>query len=323
MKTPRVTVLMPVYNGAKFLSEAMESILVQSFTDFEFLIIDDASTDTSVALIETYKDPRIRLIRNPENMGISATLNKGISLASAGLIARMDADDISYPERLQKQVDFFDAHADCVFVSTWARIVDQGGIARHTERYNLRFYYYNMTFSCWIYHPTVMYKKSAVVDAGGYRSTYAEDYDLFWQMQRRYRLHHLEEVLLDYRVTDQSLHQVLKKKEYDDAMLWQIGRNIRYYAGDAVLLDGEEMDFLRFDVEGILRDGRLSKIVGVFRKLRVITEKILESPNPNLVKGDVEEAWYYRRRHMLKQVGRGLSWPKVVGLRLALMFWRV
>ena len=106
MVTPRVTVLMPVHNAGQFLNEAIDSILNQSFKHFEFLIIDDGSTDNSAAIIESYRDPRIRLLRNDRNMGITPTLNKGISLASCELIARMDADDISHPSRLQKQYGF-------------------------------------------------------------------------------------------------------------------------------------------------------------------------------------------------------------------------
>ena len=99
----RLSVLMPVYNAEKFLAEAIDSILQQSFSDFEFIIIDDCSTDSSVAIIESYKDVRIRLYRNDSNSGISYSLNRGIELATTELIARMDADDVSYPQRMQIQ----------------------------------------------------------------------------------------------------------------------------------------------------------------------------------------------------------------------------
>src|SRR5688572_25142970 len=113
MNTPCVTVLMPVYNAEKYLKEAIDSILQQTLTDFEFLIIDDGSTDASVRIIRSYADSRIRLVQNETNAGITVTLNKGIELAKAPLIARMDADDISYPMRLQRQYDFFLAHPYC------------------------------------------------------------------------------------------------------------------------------------------------------------------------------------------------------------------
>src|SRR5215212_7675082 len=100
---PALSVLMPVYNAEKFLREAIDSILSQSFTDFEFIIINDGSTDSSCDIIRSYEDKRIVFVENEKNLGITATLNKGIKLAACELIARMDSDDISYPERLQKQ----------------------------------------------------------------------------------------------------------------------------------------------------------------------------------------------------------------------------
>jgi glycosyltransferase involved in cell wall biosynthesis len=107
MITPLLTVLMPVYNAEQYLPEAIDSILQQTLEDFELLIIDDASVDSSVQIIRNYTDKRIRLIINETNLGISATLNKGIELCCTELIARMDADDLSYPTRLPKHYVYF------------------------------------------------------------------------------------------------------------------------------------------------------------------------------------------------------------------------
>ena len=101
---------MPVYNGATYLNEAIDSILNQTFNNFEFIIIDDASTDDYVKIIKSYDDPRIKLIVNKKNIGQSATLNKGLELARGKYIARMDQDDISMPERLKKQMGFMDEY---------------------------------------------------------------------------------------------------------------------------------------------------------------------------------------------------------------------
>jgi len=109
---PKVTVLMPVYNAEKYLKEAIGSILGQSFSDFEFLIINDGSTDSSVKIIKSYDDPRIRFIANEKNLGVIPTLNKGFALAQGEFIARMDADDISLPKRLELQADFMDKHPE-------------------------------------------------------------------------------------------------------------------------------------------------------------------------------------------------------------------
>jgi len=168
MPTPLVTVLMPVYNAERFLSEAMDSIVGQTLTDFEFLIIDDGSTDRSYEIIRSYKDDRIRLVQNETNLGITASLNKGIQLARAALIARMDADDISYPDRLQKQYDYLTSHPDCALLSTFARVITEDKQTVYIERTNSHYFYYNLTFATPIYHPTVMYVKIAVQDVGMY-----------------------------------------------------------------------------------------------------------------------------------------------------------
>ncbi|PKM79101.1 MAG: glycosyltransferase family 2 protein, partial [Firmicutes bacterium HGW-Firmicutes-13] len=116
---PLVTVLMSVYNGEKYLNKAIESILDQTFADYEFLIIDDGSTDNSLEIINLHHDPRIRLIINPENYGLTKTLNIGICLAQGYLIARADADDFFEPTRLEKQIDFLQKHQDVDVVGTW------------------------------------------------------------------------------------------------------------------------------------------------------------------------------------------------------------
>ncbi len=113
-KFPRITVIMPVYNCELYIKEAIDSILNQTFTDFEFLIIDDASTDKTVSIIKEYKDFRIQLIEKEGNKGISDSLNYGLKVAKGEYIARMDGDDISLPERFVKQVTFLDSNPDVI-----------------------------------------------------------------------------------------------------------------------------------------------------------------------------------------------------------------
>src|ERR1700726_1508117 len=116
---PTISVLMPVYNAERYVAEAVESILSQTFADFEFIIIDDGSKDRSLAILEEYaaRDPRIRLVSRP-NTGIVKALNQGLALASGELVARMDADDIAMPERLAKQRDYLADHPECVMVGS-------------------------------------------------------------------------------------------------------------------------------------------------------------------------------------------------------------
>ena len=196
-----ITVLMPVYNAEKYLKESIESILNQTFKNFEFLIIEDGSTDSSVEIIRSFSDPRIRLIQNEKNLGITATLNKGIELASSELIARMDADDISLPERLEKQFDYFQKNPECALLSTAVRRFNSEGTKNKIMEHNLEHFYYFSIFNTWIKHPTVMYKRSAVKEVGKYSRTYAEDFNLWSKIIRKYNFYHINEVLLDYRIT--------------------------------------------------------------------------------------------------------------------------
>jgi len=119
---PEVTVLMSVYNGSKYLAEAIESILHQSYTDFEFLIINDGSTDLSEKIIKSYNDRRINYIKNNENIGLTRSLNKGLCLARGKYIARMDADDISMPDRFKEQVDFMEKNENVVACGTFIEL---------------------------------------------------------------------------------------------------------------------------------------------------------------------------------------------------------
>ena len=108
--SPKVSIIMPVYNTASFLKEAIESILSQTYSNFEFIIINDGSTDSSKSIIESFNDPRIKVINNEHNIGIIATRNKGLTYAQGEYIACMDSDDISLPTRIEKQVKYFLTH---------------------------------------------------------------------------------------------------------------------------------------------------------------------------------------------------------------------
>ena len=123
----KATVLMPVYNAEKYVAEAIDSILNQTFNDFEFLIINDGSTDNSLDIIKSYDDPRITIINNETNLGLSHTLNKGIELARGEYIIRMDADDISLSIRLEKQIEFMDSNQHIGICGSWIQTFDKSG----------------------------------------------------------------------------------------------------------------------------------------------------------------------------------------------------
>src|SRR5690349_21842942 len=314
MVGPRVTVLMPVYNAERFLREAIDSILQQSFRPFEFLIIDDGSTDGSAAIIESYRDPRIRFVRNSRNMGITPTLNKGIALASCELIARMDADDISHPQRLQKQFGYMKRNPACALLSTWARVVTGEGKFVRLERYRNNFYYFNLTFECWMYHPTIMFRKSAAEDIGMYSMPYSEDYDFFWRMSTRFKIANLAEPLVDYRISPTSLNTVLKKTENEIANQRNVVRNIRYYLGDDFSVSEPVLECLRHNFRPILSDYRREHVCQALDVLEKVTQKILQTDNVNRDARSIVRARYFKRRFILQEIAKAL--PVMQGVEL-------
>ncbi|HEY0743696.1 MAG TPA: glycosyltransferase [Chryseosolibacter sp.] len=323
MKTPKVSVLMPVYNAERFLREAIDSILIQTFEDFEFIIIDDGSTDSSVDIVQSYVDPRIRFFKNEVNLGISETLNRGIRLASCELIARMDADDVSYPHRLQKQVDYMQAHPNCALLSTWARVITHDKRFVRLERYRSKFYYYNLTFECWMYHPTIMFRKQPVEAVGMYSMRYSEDYDLFWKVSTAFEIGNLAEALVDYRLSPTSLNTVLKKEEYDIANEHNVLRNIRYYMGSDFKISKPVLECLRHNFEPIVALQSVDEILEALKVLSSITDKILTYQNPNRNEEDVRGAHYFKRNFIVAQVCRQLPRKKAIELLLKTHSWMV
>lgn len=204
--TPLVSVLMPVYNAERYVVEAVESILNQTFTDFEFIIINDGSTDRSLEILQLYarQDKRVRLISR-ENQGLVKTLNEGVDLAVAPYIARMDADDISYPDRLFKQVNFLNEHPNYVVVGSRTQLIDEDGdplslFSLHTTHKEIDLAHLQGRGGA-IAHPAAMFRKNEFNAVGGYRLEFihAEDLDLWLRMAEVGELGNLPNLLLDYR----------------------------------------------------------------------------------------------------------------------------
>lgn len=211
MKKPKITVLMPVYNAEKFLREAIDSILNQTFKDFEFLIINDASTDNSKKIILSYEDPRIIYAENKKNLGVTKTLNRGLKLTKAKYIARMDADDISLPERFEKQVEFMDKNQNLGLLgSSWILIDEAGKKKQFCKAYKGR---QAVHFMC---HGSVMMRKKVLEKVGYYRKIfkYAQDYDLWLRFSENYEMTNLEEPLYKLRAHRNSVSST-KNEEQD------------------------------------------------------------------------------------------------------------
>lgn len=205
-----VTVLMAVYNGRNLVVNAIESIIDQTYDDWDLLIIDDASTDGTSELLQSLavRDARITIIRNPMNRQLAASLNIGWRQACGELIARMDADDVSLPERIERQVEFMQAHPEVAVLGTGAELVDEAGQSlgiafRPAEHEVLAAKIYK---ECPFIHPSVMIRRSFLEALGGYNERCSaggagpEDYDLWLRGYTRFRFHNLQEALVRYRV---------------------------------------------------------------------------------------------------------------------------
>jgi len=205
---PKVSVLMSVYNGEEYLRVAIESILNQTFSDFEYIIINDCSTDGSREIILSYNDPRIRLIDNVSNQGLTKSLNIGIDAALGEYIARMDADDISLPDRFKKQIEFLHKNPETAMVGSSAIYVDETGKELHTVNVYIppdlilaRLFFGNV-----FVHTSVM-GKSNLFKKFKYDVSllHAQDYYLWSQIAFENKVANIEEPLVKYRVHNQSI----------------------------------------------------------------------------------------------------------------------
>jgi len=205
-ETPLISICMPVYNAEPYVAEAVESMLGQTLGDFEFLIIDDGSTDDSLRILKRYaaRDPRIRLTSRP-NQGLVPTLNELVDGARGEFLARMDADDIAMPERFEKQVQYLRDHPDCAVVGCRVWEIDAEGdpvtewptLSDHDE---IDAFHFRLMGPA-LLHPSIMMRREAVLAVGGYRPfAVSEEIDLYLRLAERWRLGRVPDYLLKYRV---------------------------------------------------------------------------------------------------------------------------
>jgi glycosyltransferase involved in cell wall biosynthesis len=236
---PQVSVLLAVYNGQEYLRFAMESILAQTFTDYEFIIIDDGSTDETLFILRHYETqhPQLHIVSRP-NKGLTATLNEGLALAQGEFLARMDADDIALPRRLEKQVAYLRAHPETVLVGSRVLLIDPEGLAIREECCEATHDQIDSAHlnNGWpVVHPSVLMRTEAVRRVGGYREPYntLEDLDLFLRLAEIGKLENLPEVLLKYR---QHFGSVTHEKAIQQSQLREvIYREARQRRGLAVV----------------------------------------------------------------------------------------
>ena len=200
---PKARVIMSVYNGEKYLPEAIESILDQTLDDFEFIIVNDGSTDGSSGILDSYskQDTRIRIIRNDLNIGLTRSLNRALESAKGPYVARMDADDISSSGRLEKQVSFLEKHPDLGLAGCYAVVIDGSGATvknvvmpeKVNELIRKRNYYL---------HGSIMVRTDIIRELGGYdeEMRYAQDYELWLRLSKTHKMGVVPEFIYKCRV---------------------------------------------------------------------------------------------------------------------------
>jgi glycosyltransferase involved in cell wall biosynthesis len=279
--SPRVTVLMPVYNGEAYLREAIESILVQTYRDFEFLIINDGSTDRSAEVIEAYRDSRIQSVNNETNLGLIATLNKGLDLAEGEFVCRMDQDDISLPERLSRQVAFMQDRPEIVVCGSWFQKFGVGRdkvVRWQTDPEGIRC---GLLFDSMVGHPTVMMRREFLRENNLYYDPAyknAEDFALWLRISEIGHIANLGEVLLQYRVHPAQITQSASAGQ-------------RETAGKARLIQlnkmGIEPSTEEFEIHQAISTCQFSGIDNLFSraeewlcKLKSVNERVKRYPEP-------------------------------------------
>ncbi len=226
---PMVSVVMSVYNEEEHVSQAMESILNQTLNDFEFIIVNDGSVDRTYEIIKRYveKDKRIKVINHEKREGQAKSLNDGIKIAKGRYIARMDADDISLPERLEKQVKFMGYHPEVGVLGTYYKEIDNSGkiLPRKQnpstwEQIKKALFYYNP-----VCHPSVMMRKELILEVGGYDEKFSigQDYDLFSRLVSKTKIENLPEFLIIHRFPEEIFDSWKSKRGIIAAIRIKLG----------------------------------------------------------------------------------------------------
>lgn len=268
---PKASVIMPVFNGDKYLKIAIESILNQTFCDFEFIIINDGSIDNTEKIILDFNDKRIRYVKNNMNMGIVYSLNKGIKIAQGEYIARMDADDICEKYRLEKQIKYLDAHKDIMVLGSAIKIFGKYSY-EEIRRFNkdpekLKV---DLLFSSCLAHPSVMIR-SVIFKEYEYNNEFCgvEDYELWWRISLKHKISNLDDVLLFYRVHENQItnnyteNDLNKLKTLLEMRLNDIGINI--VESEINIFS----DFL-YDSNMLLNESNFNMVLNITKKINDI-----------------------------------------------------
>jgi glycosyltransferase involved in cell wall biosynthesis len=271
---PALTVLMPVFNGARYLRASIDSVLGQTFEDFELLIVDDASTDESLAIARSYTDHRLRVIAHDRNRGLSASLNHGLEVAATEFIARQDQDDLSSPARLAAQHAFLQDHPDVALLGSQALVIDAGGrplapIDRCLEAVTIRWY---GLFDNPFVHSSVMFRRSVALQYGGFEG-FSQDWALWSRIMDRHGVANLRERLVTYRAHESSIIGALNDTSTGDGYRERFEAGIRDIVtrriGDVFSADGVSTDDVTLMARFIpgVRVAEIRRFLATFRRL--------------------------------------------------------
>ena len=306
----KISVIMSVYNGEDYLAEAIDSVLAQSFTDFELIIINDCSTDKTADILSHYAslDARVKVHTNEVNLRLPSSLNKAISLAEGKYIARMDADDICLPDRFEKQYAFMEAHPDtalssCRFMTLKNGVISSGGCGGKTDNESIKAL---LLVTNPILHPGIIAKADVIRELGYDKSfTCTEDMELWSRfVMAKCKIEILPEYLMIYRLHDKQITTTTRERQRGEVIAIQK----RYYAE---LLDGMSEELEDFYINGIYfcDQAHVGRFCKFFRWIK----------SANRRKGKIEKrALYYAMFEILAEYKRkGISKVEIVRAMLA------
>ncbi|WMI69849.1 glycosyltransferase [Mangrovimonas sp. YM274] len=307
---PLISVVMATYNGEKFIAEAIQSILDQTYKNFEFLIVDDGSTDRTQEIIRGFRDHRIRYIKKEANTGIADSLNKGIAQAQGTYIARMDDDDVSFPHRLERQLEVFANDNQIIFCGTSVEDINGKTLGTPSQHEDISL---KLVFSNPIFHPTVMIPREILLlERYNPNAVPSEDYDLWSRLIFKGKFHQLEEALLYCRIHQTSVTANRRKE--------QLVRNIpiaQYiHKKLGILTHPEQDDLLRaftehdYTINGI----ELRSLVSWFEKLkkgnadkRIFDKEKFDSLSQRQLEGFLIS--YFINRKIVEKIGPFIFLP--------------
>lgn len=234
MNKPKISVIMPAYNAGKFIVESIESVLNQTYKNFELLIIIDVSNDDTERIVKEYaaKDKRVKLLRNVKEKSVAGAINTGLENACGEYIARADADDINRPYRFEKQLQYLKSHPDIAFLGGGYAPFNENGhrldIFHPTSSVEITWKFISNSYFC---HPTVIFRKEVFETLGGYPNVEAEDFAYFSEVVKKFKCANLPAILIDYRESLSNRSNSVADK-IADSVKRQAIKNYAYYAGN-------------------------------------------------------------------------------------------